>query len=297
VSYLASTDKLQLVTDAAADVDVLASYADYDASGNATVNRSPTPSITTAATTDILAAPPASTFRHLKDLLVANTHATVSVNITVLFHNGVTTWELWSATLAPGECFCYGEKYGSFVKMADGTAKPPNATSITSVSTADQVVGGSTTALLTGSTLALPLNRLKPGTILKWIVTMTKTAAGTAAMTFDVRFGTNGSTADIVRLGPYSSGAQTATADTAEVEIRAVVRGPIGSACVVHGQFELGHNLAASGFAPTAEVVLESTSAAFDITPAGTKASVVLVSGTSHSFTVKQVIASIENLL
>jgi hypothetical protein len=160
------------------------------------------------------------------------------------------------------------------------------------ISTADQVIGAAAT-YIAGSDL--DLTGVQIGTVLKWVFCMTKTAAGVAAQTFDVRFGTAGSTADTSRVGTgsvFTTGTQTAIVDTAEVEIRCVVRGPITAACVVHGQFEFEKNAAAAtGFAPQLTLVAQQTSAAFDITTSGMKAGLVTTPGASASVTIQQVIA------
>lgn len=70
IQLVTTTDKLQLVTSAAVAVDVVAFYTDLSA-GSATPGNQKT-AISTATTTDILAAPGASTYRRLQMLNVRN---------------------------------------------------------------------------------------------------------------------------------------------------------------------------------------------------------------------------------
>ena len=101
-----TTDKLQLTTGTAADVDVHVSYTDAPTpitpSSNATPGRTNT-AITTAATTDILAAPAASTVRNVKTIHVFNKDTADSTDVTVIYDQNATDFMLHKANLAPGE--------------------------------------------------------------------------------------------------------------------------------------------------------------------------------------------------
>jgi hypothetical protein len=91
VLLLTSTsDKLQVVTGTAVTVDVHASWIDL-ASGTVTAGRTNS-KITTATTTDVVAAPAASTTRNVKTLHVCNIHASSSVAVTVQHTDGTNTY-------------------------------------------------------------------------------------------------------------------------------------------------------------------------------------------------------------
>lgn len=138
---------------------------------------------------------------------------------------------------------------------------------IRNYNTAD-VVANAADTYLTGSALAVPTGlTLQVGTTFKWRFFMTKTAAGTAAPSWNVRVGTNGTTADTARL-TFTGPAQTAAVDTGFVEIIAVLRN-VGAAGVVAGGLSLTHNLATTGFANIGSPTLQVTSAGFDTTTAG----------------------------
>jgi len=107
---LASTsDLLQAVTDAAADIEVHASWVDLSA-GVATPGRTNTPSITTATTTTVVASPAASTVRNVKHLNISNNHASLSCTVTILHTDGTNIIELISVILLPGENLIFSEE-------------------------------------------------------------------------------------------------------------------------------------------------------------------------------------------
>jgi hypothetical protein len=82
--YLLSTEKLQLVTPSAGDVDVVVSYVDRDITTLTAPTDTPSTqntTIITATTTDVLGAPgSAPVKRNNRTLTVRNTHATVAQN-------------------------------------------------------------------------------------------------------------------------------------------------------------------------------------------------------------------------
>lgn len=118
----ATTDKLQLITSAAATIDVHVSYVDAVSttlvpSGGGKQNTA----ISTAATTDILAAPAASTLRNAKTIQIRNKHASLSCDVTVQFNQNATLFELHKVTLLAGEALEYIEGVGFFTLAAAST--------------------------------------------------------------------------------------------------------------------------------------------------------------------------------
>jgi len=112
----ASTDKLQLVTSAAASIDVIVSWVDLltNGSGTPALGRTLT-AITTATTTDIMVAPAASTHRNVKEMTIKNKHATLACDVTPLFNLSATQYEAFPKwTLLPGELMEYIEGVGFF---------------------------------------------------------------------------------------------------------------------------------------------------------------------------------------
>lgn len=111
----ATTDKLDLITSAAAAVDVNANYIDASASGlTSPAGGRQNTAISTATTTDVLSAPGASTTRTLKQMTIRNKDATLSCDVTLRFNQNGTAFELHKLTLNPGECLIYIEGVGFF---------------------------------------------------------------------------------------------------------------------------------------------------------------------------------------
>lgn len=101
------SDVLAVVTSAAGDVDVHASWVDTDevitTSSNMTPGKTNT-NITTAATTTVVASPGANLVRNVKFFSVRNVHASTSNAITVQYTTtGPATFELIKATLLAQE--------------------------------------------------------------------------------------------------------------------------------------------------------------------------------------------------
>jgi hypothetical protein len=157
-------------------------------------------------------------------------------------------------------------------------------------SVADQTIAAATTALLAGSTLAVPAGKLRIGTILRFGFALSKTAAGTAGNVFLVKLGTTGTAADATIL-TFTLPAGTAVVDNAWVDIVVTIRGPLTAACIAKGSLVLTHNLAATGFALIPNVVLSVTSSAFDATVANLIASVVCTTAASTVLTFSHVVA------
>jgi hypothetical protein len=115
-----TSDKLQVITSAAVTVDVHASWVD-NASGSFTAGRTNT-AITTAATTDVVASPAASTQRNIKNVNIRNKHASSSNTVTVQHTDGTTVAQLFSYTLLAGEEIQYDDE-GWQVFDATGSLK------------------------------------------------------------------------------------------------------------------------------------------------------------------------------
>lgn len=158
-------------------------------------------------------------------------------------------------------------------------------------STASQAITAATRTVIVGSALAVPVDGLKAGALLRWRLNATKTAAGTATSTFDIAFGTAGTTADTARVS-FTKPAGTAAADEAFIDVEAVVRS-VSATGVVVGLFKLAHNLAATGHAQIPAVVVSTVSSAFDNSGAGLIATLCLTSGASDAITIEQISAEL----
>jgi hypothetical protein len=124
---------------------------------------------------------------------------------------------------------------------------------------------------------------------------MSKTAAGTVANNFDVRFGTNGTTADTSRCS-FALATQTAAVDVAVIDITVTVRTVNAATGVIACNYRMSHNLQTTGFAAIAGTAMNVTSGNFDNTVASSIVGLSYTTGASYAITVQQVQASTTNL-
>ncbi len=173
------------------------------------------------------------------------------------------------------------------VPLANSTLTMPSMMKRNSWGTA-QTPAAATRTYITGSNLTFTANQIAVGTAFRWRFNMTKTAAGTATSTFDVCFGTAGTTADTARVS-FTKPAGTADVDEGWVTIECVVKTHSASG-VVSGEFIMVHNLAATGHAQIPCVVVNTQSSAF-ATTTPTNIGVCITSGASDDITINQVTA------
>jgi len=121
-----TSDKVQVITGSAGTIYVHASWAD-NVSGVVTPGRTNTAVISTAATTDVVAAPGASTQRNTKLLSVRNTDASVSNLITIQHTDGTTVEILWKGTLLSGEAVVLDANGVFTLYDVNGAPKPAQA--------------------------------------------------------------------------------------------------------------------------------------------------------------------------
>lgn len=98
---LTTTDSIRVVTSAAADIEVYASYMDLNGT-TVTPGRSMPASIVSAATTTVVSAPGAGV-RNVKYLNITNNHASQACQVSVEIFDGSAALELREVTLLPGE--------------------------------------------------------------------------------------------------------------------------------------------------------------------------------------------------
>lgn len=170
-----------------------------------------------------------------------------------------------------------------------------NQSLLNNYSTSDQTIGAATTALLTGSTLTIPSGKLQIGTVLKFTISVSKTAAGTAANIFLVKIGTTGTTSDATIL-TFTTGTGTAAVDVGTIDIFITIRGPLSSSCIAQGNFRLTHNLSSTGLLVVAGNSINATSSGFDATATGLIASVTCTTAALTVLTFQQVVAEVINL-
>jgi hypothetical protein len=287
-----TTEKVQLITSAAADIEVHRSYVD-NASGTITPGGGPLASITTATTTDVVAAPGASTQRAVQRLSARNNSGSTACVCTYQITDGTNVVSLWSGTLNVGESVVMGEDGQWVAYTSAGIPKVDADYTVFNASTADQGAGFATDTYLTGSFVPFPIAP-KVGAKYRLIFDVTKTAAGTATPIVTVRFGTAGSTSDTAR-NTITFAAGTAAASTARCEVIGHFRTVGSGTAAVFVATGVIWNTGTTGVIGAACGVVKSTSAGFDSTVAGLGVGVSVNGGTSAAWTVSNVEAEIVN--
>jgi hypothetical protein len=294
VGHATTPDKIKITQDAAGTLDIHASYADLDSTaappvvqdvGKANI------AMTTATTTDLVAAPTTATRRrNVKTMHIRNKHASLTTNVTVVFDaiDG-SDYELFKTPLKAGETLEYVEGVGFFVT----TAAVPNLLS-GNANLADQSANAANT-YLAGSGYTCP-GRIRSGTSFRWYISATKTAAGVATPIWTVVYGTAGTTADTARL-TFTGLAQTGVADTGLFIICVNVR-TYSSSGIISGTYGVaGHRLAATGFVNQAIDAAQATSATFDMTVANSIIGICVNPGSAGNWTIKEVSLDAVNLI
>jgi hypothetical protein len=293
VILLTSTsDKIQVITSAAGQIDVHASYVDL-ASSVVTAGRLNT-RIATATTTDVVASPAASTTRNVKNIKVGNNHASVSNTVTLQHTDGTNVIILEQVTLLPGERMGYEE--GSGIRVFDSAGREKLTTAglpYGNANTSDVVASVSAT-YLSGSALNIG-GRAQAGSFFKWRLRAAKTAAGVATATVAVVTGPNATTADTARVTHSSTAAQTAAIDTGMFEVDATFRAVGAGITVINSSIRLDHILAdAAGFGTFR--YLNANSAAFTLS-AGDYIGLVVTPGTAGVWTFQEVLIDSGDLI
>jgi hypothetical protein len=159
-----------------------------------------------------------------------------------------------------------------------------------------QAPTAATLTYITGSSIAVPVGKLRIGTTFLWRLDMTKTAAGTAARNFFLKIGTAGTTADATIL-TFPSIAGTAVIDSAYADIVVTIKGPLSASCIARGVMRMDHKLATTGFFTVTQTqIADVTSSAFDATVANLIVGLAVTTGASEVITFQQVLAEAKQL-
>lgn len=289
-----TTDKLQVVTSAAATVDVYAGYADMDDTTKAVLVDRQLTAISTATTTDVVAAPASGASRRVGNLKVENKHASVTTDVTVLYNANGTTYQIEKVTLGPGERLGYQEGVGFRAFDNQSREKLQTAPVGAQNSIIAQIASHSADTYYLGMDIT---NRIKAGSFFRWIVKGVSKTAGTANPAFAVRTGTAGTTGDTARA-TVTLGAQTAVVDQGNFEVIATFRA-VGASAILRADVTLHHNLLSTGFAttPAGYATGGNTGATFDSTPANTKIGLSVNPGASGAWVVESCVLDTGNLL
>jgi len=156
-------------------------------------------------------------------------------------------------------------------------------------STAAQGAGFAADTYVTDSDILIPSFSMQAKTLMRWVISVSKTAAGVATPIYTFRIGSARTTADTSRLvltGP----AQTAAVDTGIITLHLLCRN-VGAAGVLQGSVSINHNVAAGGLANNDAGMVEATSAGFDNQAsaiAGQFIGLSINGGTSAAWTITQ---------
>lgn len=181
-----------------------------------------------------------------------------------------------------------------FIALSVADAAPEVAEGF-NFSTVAQSPAAAVRTYIAGSNLVVPKTKIQIGSMWRWRFNLTKTAAGSAASTIDIAFGTAGTVADVARVS-FTKPAGTAVVDEGWCEVIATCRGPLTAAGVVVGQFLLTHNLAATGHAVIPSVVVNTVSAGFDVTVDNLIVGLCITSGAADAITIQMCQADSFNL-
>lgn len=204
--------------------------------------------------------------------------------------------EATPATPGAGSSVIYVDSTSKRLSFRNDTGLIDTLDDVTNVSTANQT-GFAADTYLAGSNILIPPGLVRIGTIYRLVFDMVKTAAGTAAATCIVRFGTLGTTGDAAIL-TFTWGAGTAAIDTGVFEILAHFRA-VGASAVLVGIARCTHHLAATGLISTGASgtgILNVTSGAFNSAVANSIIGVSFNGGASFSGTNVLVQAEILNV-
>lgn len=283
-----TSDLVQIVTAQAADIEVHASWLDVTGTPQVvTPGRTNTASITTATTTTVVGSPAASTQRNVKRINITNNHASVACAVEVIHTDGTNPVEIIGVNLLPGENLILDAtgawhhrdaNGGEYINTLDATTR---RNSINAALTP----GAGASTYLAGSQILIPAGGLKLGATFYWRVQMTKTAAGTAATSWIVRIGTAGAVGDAAIL-TFAWPVGTAAIDFGYIDIFAVVRGPLGAACIMFGHTFTHHNLATTGLINVQQQNLAVTSGAFQSGTTGLIVGLSVTTGASVALTI-----------
>lgn len=153
--------------------------------------------------------------------------------------------------------------------------------------TASQGAGFASDTYVTNSGLLIPSFGMRAGQLYKWIISLSKTAAGTAAAIYTVRIGAAQSTSDTSRLALTATTAQTAAVSAGLLQIIVGVRS-VSATGVIAGGVGLMCNNAGLGSG------IDGVSSTFDNTAlAGLYVGISINGGASAAWTLTHVTADL----
>ena len=200
-------------------------------------------------------------------------------------------------TLAVGELYFATDTQSLWVGAASGNT-PVSAGAVYKANysaTPSSAYIASSANTIAGSAITILNSTMFVGTWFKWVFSLTKTAAGTAANAFSVYFGSTGTVSDTAVL-TFTTPTGTAAADTARFEITVIMKSVgSGTSAVAQGMFSLGPKqaAAAAGWSTVPGNCIGVTSSG--ISSAVAFVSLGITPGASWVITCNQIIAEVVN--
>lgn len=162
-------------------------------------------------------------------------------------------------------------------------------------SSATQTPTAATLTYLTNSSIAVPVGKLRIGTVFMWHLDYAKTGVGAATRTYDIRVGVNGTTTDTA-VCTYTTLASTAVIDQGFTDIVCTVRGPLSASGIFEASFFSAHNLQTTGLLSQQMHYVQVTSGVFDVTTASLIVGISTTSAASEAISYLQVTAEAKQL-
>lgn len=161
---------------------------------------------------------------------------------------------------------------------------------------AGQSPAANTTTYLTGSNLNIPTTeRVIAGSWARWRGVVVKTAAGTAAKSILVKWGTAATTGDAT-LMTFALPVGTAVIDDGDFELRVGFRSVgAGSAAVLYGWLKFWHVLATTGLINVQQSLVKVTSAGFNSDVDVSKLGLAFTAGVAEAWTFQALTAELMN--
>lgn len=202
-----------------------------------------------------------------------------------------------SATPAAGQCVLFPETTGKRYTFKDdaGRTYTLGEGCIRNQAVA-AVTGYAADTYLVGSSITIPASlTLQAGSIYRCKISLSKTAAGTAAPTLILRIGTAGTTSDAA-IFTLTTAAQTAATDTGFIEVLFTIR-TVGAAATSTSTVVALHTAAAAaGLGYASPQITETAGTAFNSTTASLIIGISLNFGASASVTTTQVETELLNI-
>jgi hypothetical protein len=149
--------------------------------------------------------------------------------------------------------------------------------------TGTQSIAAATATVITGTKIGP--SYIRPGQVYRWTVIGTAAAAGTAANTINIRWGTTGTATDGV-IEAFTTAVGTAAASEFQIVCTLTVNA-YSSTATPTAEVVIS-NSAAAGFVNIGTSVLAGTATTFDATAVGSFFSLSITTGASKTLTIKQ---------